>query len=402
MIQKIQRDIDAIRNEENITSFQADKRRKISPPRREIELEYNIQDIQRSEDDSVQSSFSASYDKDSEQEDVNALKSSSSDDNSVSFDSESACEKDSEQEDVIDLDSSSSDDNSVSSDSESACDKDSDQDDVIELESSSNSDDDSVSRGSESAFLPNHDSPKHDTPETEDKTDKVEDPMHEEVFSEDKIDEVEEDDDDDDETVVNEMQTYYAPKIKQSKLFMVAQRFKRIDKEGCDRNMVNRSLGREQASKNKIPFDPTSVQYHGRTFYKDKCYKVKEKDNIVGIKRFLSEESCLCILIAKFEDTLLGHESDKVNYKADFREGTYVQVFKCEEELKLETLGEQFQGLAEIPQLIYQPQTPGEWYTFGYFYDRTRMKQGARREELISLELFAGAGGSLQGLVHES
>ena len=67
---------------------------KISPPRREKELEYNIQD--------VQSSFSASYDKDCEQEDVIELGPSSSDDNnSVSNDSESGSGKDSDEEDLI-------------------------------------------------------------------------------------------------------------------------------------------------------------------------------------------------------------------------------------------------------------------------------------------------------------
>ena len=363
MIQKIQRDIDAIQNVDNLC--QANKRRKISPPRRESE------DIQRSEDESVQSSFSASYDDGSKQDVVIELESSSFDDDSISENSGSC---------------SSANHFTPNKDSLS-CEKDSKQDDVIELESSS-SDDNSVSGHSGSGSSTNHLSPNADFPS----------PASEEVSSEDETNGAE---GDDDETVVSDMHTYYAPKIKQSKLFMTTQRFK-ISDDGANCDLGNQRVDRELASTDKEPFDPMSIQYHKKTFYKSKCYRLKRKDIIVGIKRFLSEKSCLCILIAKFDETLLGQESDRVNYKADFLQGTYVQVFKCEKELKLKKLGDVFQEVAEIPPLIYQPQTPGEWYTFGYFYDRNIMKQGATRKALRSIDLFAGAGGSLQGYVKET
>ena len=321
--------------------------------------------IRSSEDESVQSSFSASYDKNSAQEDVIELGSSSSDDESVSGDSASG----------------------TSSEDSPSCDKTSKQDDVIELKSSS-SDEESISGHSGSGSSTNHLTPNPDSAS----------PASEGVSPEY---ETEDEEGDDDETVVSNMNAYYAPKIKQSKLFMAIQRFK-IDKESADRAVGNQRPNRDQTSTVKEPFDPVSIQYHKKTFYKNKCYRVKREDKIVGIKRFLSEKSCLCIKIVKFEETLLGQESDMVNYKADFLRGTYVQVFKCEEELELKKLGDEFQEVAEIPPLIYQPQTPGEWYTFGYFYDRNSMKQKSRRRVLRSIDLFAGAGGSLQGCVEET
>lgn len=39
----------------------------------------------------------------------------------------------------------------------------------------------------------------------------------------------------------------------------------------------------------------------------------------------------------------------------------------------------------------------GSWHTFGYFYDRNKVRKGGRRKQIRSLELFAGAGGSLIG-----
>lgn len=201
----------------------------------------------------------------------------------------------------------------------------------------------------------------------------------------------------DDETVVDVMKQFYAPEIKKSKLFMAAQGFQR-QKSSSTFADGQQSSDKEAARKPvAAPFDPTFVDFDGKTFFKGKCYALKEGEKIIGIKRFVPGDSCMCVLISKFEDTILGREDDRVLYNADLMTGTYVQVFKCEEKLSLLDLGDKLQEISEIPSLIYELQTPGSWYSFGYFYDRNHTAVKCRREVLTSLELFAGAGGSLQG-----
>lgn len=201
----------------------------------------------------------------------------------------------------------------------------------------------------------------------------------------------------DDETVVHVMKQFYAPEIKNSKLFMAAQGFQR-QKSSSTFAYGQQSSDKEAARKPlAAPFDPTFVDFNGKTFFKGKCYALEEGEKIIGIKRFVPGDSCMCVLISKFEDTILGREDERVLYNADLMTGTYVQVFKCEEKLSLLDLGDELQEISEIPSLIYELQTPGSWYSFGYFYDRNHTAVKCRREVLTSLELFAGAGGSLQG-----
>lgn len=200
----------------------------------------------------------------------------------------------------------------------------------------------------------------------------------------------------DDVTVEKNMKQYYAPQINQSKLYMAMQGF-RPQSSHNNHTGVEPTVGNKNSAGDHVSFDPANVDFDGKTFYQNRCYTLKDGSDIVGIQRFISEDTAQCIMIAKFCDTILGVEDSRVDYTADFMTDAYVQVFRCNKELSLSDLDKESHEVNEIPQLIYQPQTPGNWNSFGYFFDRTQMKRKGKRSGIRSLELFAGAGGSLQG-----
>ena len=195
-----------------------------------------------------------------------------------------------------------------------------------------------------------------------------------------------------------EIEEYHKSKIQQSKLFTAAQGFRTQATAQSTANAVPNSPA---ATKDYEPFDPDSATYCGNTFHRNKCYitQTDKGEVTVGIKRFISNEEAECVLIREFEDTLLGVEEEGSGYKLDDdMRGTHVQIYKCIKNLSLSKLTREAEDVAEIPSLIYQPQSEGDWHTFGYFYDRTQMQRKGRREGgLRSLECFAGAGGSLIG-----
>ena len=228
--------------------------------------------------------------------------------------------------------------------------------------------------------------------------------------SSDDDDESEDDDDeseDDDDSVAR----YHISKIKHSKLTMATQGFR------CQATMSNENgstdndmtdddaAGSDKSNRNHsledhAPFDPSSIEYEKKTFHINHCYILKEGGAIVGIKHFISKDTAHCVLIVRFEDTLLGTEDQGLAYEADYMLGSYVQVYKYNENICLSKLGDESQDVETIPRLIYQPQTHGEWYTFGYFYDQNELMQRRiklRLGSIRSLECFVGAGGSLQG-----
>ena len=75
------------------------------------------------------------------------------------------------------------------------------------------------------------------------------------------------------------------------------------------------------------PFDPSSIEYKDKIFHINHCYTLKEGDAIVGIKHFTSKDTAHCVLIVRFEDTLLGTEDEGLEYKADYMLDTHVQVY---------------------------------------------------------------------------
>jgi len=192
----------------------------------------------------------------------------------------------------------------------------------------------------------------------------------------------------DEDTVIEETEQFYKSKINQSKLQMVVQGFQ-LQKENQSRDRGMNACAKD--SGNRVVFDPAVVDFEGNSFHKNKCYVLKGKDTIVGIQRFISTDTALCVLVIGFEHTILGEAG------ADLMKDEYVQVFKCVKEVSLSDLDEESDTVDQIPRLIYQAQTPGKWHSFGYFYDRNKVNRLRSRKSIRSLELFAGAGGSLQG-----
>lgn len=202
-----------------------------------------------------------------------------------------------------------------------------------------------------------------------------------------------------------EIERFHVSKIKDSKLAMVTQGFR------CQANVRRSSAADGDDNNNKdhatttseninTLFDPFLVKFRGKTFRKNHCYILKDGDVVtVGIKRFLTNDTAQCVLIVKFDDTILGIEDEGLEYKADYKVGQHVQVHNRIESISLSRFERAADDVTCIPRLIYQDQTPGEWYTFGYFYDRSElvMKRGKKRQDIRSLEVFAGAGGSMLG-----
>ena len=205
----------------------------------------------------------------------------------------------------------------------------------------------------------------------------------------------------DEDDIDGEIERYHVSKIEKSKLTMVAQGFR------CQANSHQSAADDDgridqatTASESNAAFDPTSVEYHGRTYRKNHCYVLKGREMCtVGVKRFTSNNTALCILIVRFDDTILGIDVEGSDYKADYMMGQYVQVHNRIENVSLSRFDREAESVKCIPRLIYSDQTPGKWYTFGYFYDRAEIMQrrGKKRQDMRSLEIFAGAGGSMLG-----
>ena len=192
-----------------------------------------------------------------------------------------------------------------------------------------------------------------------------------------------------DAIAIEETEQFNKAKIRQGKLRMAVQGFQ-MQTANQSRDRAISTTAKEKG--NHVVFDPTVVEFEGNTFRKNKCYGLKGNDTtIVGIQRFVSTDVALCILVIGFEHTILGEAG------ADPMEEAYVQVFNYVKEVSLSALDEESDKVDQIPRLIYQAQTPGNWHSFGYFYDRTKVKRVGFRKQTRSLELFAGAGGSLQG-----
>lgn len=142
-----------------------------------------------------------------------------------------------------------------------------------------------------------------------------------------------------------------------------------------------------------------TVEFCGKTYHKNHCYVLMDMDAVVGIQHFLTNDTAQCILIVRFDDTILGIEDEGSEYKADYMIGKHVQVNNRIKSISLSRIEREADDITCMPRLIYQDQTPGNWYTFGYFYDRAELVQrrGKKRHDIRSLEVFAGAGGSTLG-----
>jgi site-specific DNA-cytosine methylase len=151
-------------------------------------------------------------------------------------------------------------------------------------------------------------------------------------------------------------------------------------------------------------YDLESIVFNGKTFNKGRCYNYHETilgsniDAVVGILRFLPNQHEKCVLIVQFEDTLLGMEEENGSFKAVFRPSSYFQVHAEVPALSLRNFGEETREVTSIPTLVYEPQTTHSRQRFGHSFDKRSLKRCGRRNKLRVLELFAGCGGTHQGL----
>lgn len=201
--------------------------------------------------------------------------------------------------------------------------------------------------------------------------------------------------DEEDDEDIEELEKSHVSQIKQSKLTMAAQGFRSQLNSGSKEQIA--VIG--SCETNRPPFDPLIVEYRGSTFRKNHCYVLRGVNAIImGVQCFVSSNTAKCILIARFEDTFLGLKNEGLEADYDFT-GTYVQVHQCIDTIDLDRFMDDADSVTVMPSLIYQDRTPGSWHTFGYFYDRAERMQcrGKKRHDIRSLEIFAGAGGSLFG-----
>ncbi len=94
----------------------------------------------------------------------------------------------------------------------------------------------------------------------------------------------------DEDDIDGEIERYHVLKIEKSKLTMVTQVFR------CQANSHQSAADDDgridqatTASESNTAFDPTLVEYHGRSYRKNHCYVLKGREMCtVGIKRFTS------------------------------------------------------------------------------------------------------------------
>jgi len=147
-------------------------------------------------------------------------------------------------------------------------------------------------------------------------------------------------------------------------------------------------------------YDPESITHFGETYHKRRCYRVSTGDNthsIVGILHFLPDQQSVklarCVLVVPFEHTILGMEDEDVNFVANYKPSSHVQVYQHVADLPVTDLKSESREVETTPSLIYEPQVPGNWQKFGFFYEKNEVKRCGQRKDLRVLDLFAGAGG---------
>ena len=142
------------------------------------------------------------------------------------------------------------------------------------------------------------------------------------------------------------------------------------------------------------------IIFQGNEIHKGRCYRYREKvngrelDAIVGIRQFLPGTMAETILIIPFEETFLGMTDDESLFQASFKPANHVQVEDTVINAPLEYLSDEY--LPVIPDLIYEPQTPGSWHQFSYYRANAKKRKGLRREYRL-LDFFAGCGGMSMG-----
>ncbi|KAL3905546.1 MAG: hypothetical protein SGILL_009636, partial [Bacillariaceae sp.] len=104
------------------------------------------------------------------------------------------------------------------------------------------------------------------------------------------------------------------------------------------------------------------VYFQGKSFRKCKCYQKKKKKGnpmAVGIKSFRSEKTANCVLILHISDTFLGHD-DKDGELAAAVSSHYTTPYTqwgYSRSILVSQLGDESKDPADVPNLIYEPQS---------------------------------------------
>jgi DNA (cytosine-5)-methyltransferase 1 len=236
-----------------------------------------------------------------------------------------------------------------------------------------------------------------DGPEEERLLSQVENGPIEEIVPDSEHDDIIDEDSTEDDL---DLESYEAQleiqELQKSKLMMVIQGFRSKEMRRADDadNVTNTERPTEPAA---TTISTESIDFNGKMFHKGVCYHYSETingaeiDSIVGILGFFSGHLAKCVLIVPFEETILGMEDN--GYIADYKPSTHVQVYEDLPPLPLANFVMESRDVRNIPSLIYEPQTPGNWQKFGYFMDKPNGKRCGRRDDFRVLDLFAGCGG---------
>lgn len=199
--------------------------------------------------------------------------------------------------------------------------------------------------------------------------------------------------------------------IQRSNLTMAIQGFRSKASHASRVKDVQHTTGAASDSPASVSpsshYDPLSIEHLDKVYYKHRCYRMKTGTNVrdystVGILHFLPAVKhnmpfARCVLVVPFEDTILGIEDEDVNFAADYKPSSHVQVYNQVADLPVNDLSELSEEVETVPLLIYEPQVPGNWQCFGYFNDKTCVKRTGKRNEMKLLDLFVGAGGMSLG-----
>jgi hypothetical protein len=161
-------------------------------------------------------------------------------------------------------------------------------------------------------------------------------------------------------------------------------------------SLFNIHLGKESIEQEEL--DVEVILFNGRQLRRGRCYHYAVGSGeaiVVGIKSFKSNDAASCVRVEHISKSFLGVNDNEgefpkavsANYPNPFAQ------FGRPSSIALGDLGEECSEPAEIPNFIYEPQSPGDMTSLGYVRDNRGRKlvQRRRREKIRVLEGFSGA-----------
>ena len=87
-------------------------------------------------------------------------------------------------------------------------------------------------------------------------------------------------------------------------------------------------------------------------------------------------------------------------HRATFVPSAYVHVEMKFAPLDVTSFSAEHPELRSLPDLVYVPQTEGDWFHFAYYFKDKRDRRGMRKGKPRLLDLFSGCGGMSQGFAN--